>query len=502
MTDTTAATTYLRTSIVLRDQCIDVQLPADSPVEDVVYELIRYLKVLLTERSIDISWLDDADAVWTLEKFGRRQLDGEQTLAEQGVLDGERLWLTKDAKNETYPVLIDDSAEAVSTFAEEFPEWKYDVDAPRLSAYVLGAVGVILAITAALFTGWELKDDSPYRWPILAVTAGVGILSSVLSVLVIKGGNKLLGTALLSIGYAGVGAAAFCVIPRPPGLWHVAVTSAVVLVYAAMILPLTKGITRLHSAVISASAVIVVISIINFFFDFSPTVIAVEMATLAYLILLSSSKPAMMAGKVETPYVQAAGEDLTRDEESIGSVSRSSASSEVIESVVNQEEQNYAAHQYLIGITLGTLVTIIGGLVFGAFFVSDKTITLFVVTLSEQWLLFLFAASMSLSLLTRAMYYIYKDVTTILLWGAVASAVLYLGALVVGNAYANFEQIGVGAGLLVLFTVIGSLWALGRREIKSPTVRRWVELAILGVYATPVFWLGWMLDVYMKVRNR
>ena len=502
MAEAVASTTYLRTSIVLSDRCIDVQLPADSPVEDVVYELIRYLNVLLSERNIDTTWLVDADAVWTLEKFGRRQLDPEQSLAEQGVLDGERLWLTKNAKNETYPALIDDTAEAVSTYQDRFPEWKYDVDAPKQAAYILGTVGVFLSVAATLFVGWELKPDSVYRWPTMAALAGVGLLSTVLSILLVRGGDKRLGTAMLSVGYAGIGGVAFCGIPRPPGLWHVAVTAAILLVYAAVMLPLTKGITRLHAAVITASATLVIVCIINFFYLSSPTVIAVEAGTLSYLILLASSKPAMMAGRVETPYVPAAGESLSPHGESLGSVSRASSSSEVIESVVNQEEQNYAAHQYLIGIMLGNLSIIIGGMALGGFFVSDKIITLFVVSLSEQWLLFLFAASIAISLLTRAMYYIYRDVSLILVWSAVATVLLYLGSLAVGDAYKNFFQIGVGAGVFTLFTLVGSLWALSHREIKSPSVRRWVEILILGVYATPVFWLGWMLDVYMKVWYR
>lgn len=503
MVGSTMSTTFLRTSVVLSDRCIDVQLPADSPIEDVVYELIRYLNVLLSERSVDTSWLVDSDAVWTLERFGRRQLDPEQSLSEQGVFDGERLWLTKDARNETYPALIDDTAEAVSTYQDRFPEWKYDVDAPQQSAYIMGTVGVTLAVSTSVFVGWDLNTDSAYRWLAIAALSGVGVLSTVLSVLLIRGGSKLLGTSMLSVGYSCVGGVAFCAIPRPPGLWHIAVTSSILLVYAFVMLPMAKGVTRLHASVITASSAITFVCVINFFYLASPTVIAVEVSTVSYLILLASSKPAMMAGKVETPYVPAAGESLTPyGGERLGDVSRSSSSSEVIESVVNQEEQNYAAHQYLLGIMIGNLIAIIGSMALGGFFVSDRVITLFVVSLSEQWLMFLFATSIAISLLTRAMYYIYRDVSLLLVWSSLATVVAYLGALSVGNAYKNFPQIGIGIALLSLFTVIGGLWALGHREIRSPSVRRWSEILILGVYATPVFWLGWMLDMYMKVRNR
>src|SRR5699024_1177312 len=105
-----------------------------SAVEDVTYELIRHLNYEMSSKGLNTDWLTDANAVWTLERFGRRQLDDDQTLSEQGVMDGERLWLTKNAKNEKYPALIDDIAESVAKFQSALPEWKYSVTAPKFAA--------------------------------------------------------------------------------------------------------------------------------------------------------------------------------------------------------------------------------------------------------------------------------------------------------------------------------------------------------------------------------
>lgn len=91
-------------------------------MEDVVFELVRDLHRTLVERGIedDANWLYDPDAVWSLELFGRRQLDGEKSLAEQDVLDGSRLWLNKNAKNETYRHLLTTSLNRSLTTRNSF----------------------------------------------------------------------------------------------------------------------------------------------------------------------------------------------------------------------------------------------------------------------------------------------------------------------------------------------------------------------------------------------
>jgi hypothetical protein len=74
-TATAQATRYVRTSIVMRDCTVDVQLPADTPVEDVVFELIRYLNSELVRQGRDASWLRDIDAKWSLRAL-RSRADG------------------------------------------------------------------------------------------------------------------------------------------------------------------------------------------------------------------------------------------------------------------------------------------------------------------------------------------------------------------------------------------------------------------------------------------
>jgi len=489
-----STTKFLRTSIVLAGAdgaVIDVQLPAESRVEDVTYDLVRYLHDELSAQGRPAGWLLDSDAVWTLERFGRRQLDNEQSLAEQNLLDGERIFLTKNARNETYPALIDDIAESVAKYQETFPEWKYDVDAVRFSAISLAVVGISLMLGAGFLASWALETDTALRWPIVGALAAIALVCTALAVPLVRGGENLLGTSLLSLGYAGIGVAAFSAVPREPGLWHLAVTSAALLLFAAIAAPLAPGPVRLHSGVMSAAAPVVLISIGNFFYLSPSYVIGAQVAMVAFILILMSSRIAMMAAKVETPYVPAAGEALTRDETSLGSVNRSSSSREVIESVINQKEQNYAAHQYLVGILAGTLTVIVGSAALSGFYVDDR-----------RWYLFGFYIAVSMCLMYRARNDINRDVHSILLGASIATPFAYGIAMAVGDPYGNLWQIAATTAAIAVATLVGSLWALSQRLIKAPTVRRWFELVEFAMYSAPAVWLGLLMNVYMIARNR
>lgn len=500
-----ATTTYLRTSIILENHTIDLQLPAESPVEDVVFELVRDLHRTLVERGIedDANWLYDPDAVWSLELFGRRQLDGEKSLAEQDVLDGSRLWLNKNAKNETYPALIDDIAESVANYQEQFPEWSYEIDATRYASAFLGVLPAIALIGMAYLTGWGLHGDVPYRWEFVAVSGFITVLASVLGVILSRGDNfPILRVSLVSVGYLGVACTSFMCIPRGPSLWHFPMVTGCLLVYAAVILPLTRKPIVLHAAVITAAFTVLIVSSVNFFYHSSPSVVAIECATLAYLFILFSSRPAMMSGRVETPYVPAAGEAFTKGETSITDISHASSSGEVIESVINQKKQNYAAHEYLLGILIGGLAVIIASIGIAGVFLRDREISVFFLDLNEKWVLVLYVVCISFAMVLRARNYIDRDVHTILLVSAVLMIFAYLAALSVTNSQANIKEITVVATLFGVVTLVGSLWALGQKEIRSPITRRWLEILENFVYAFPVLWLGWMMNVYMMVRNR
>jgi type VII secretion integral membrane protein EccD len=486
------ATTFLRASIVLENLTVDVQLPADYPVESVVYEVLRYLNVSLIEQGYAVDWLTDADAEWTLERLGRRQLESERSLAEQGVEDGERLWLVKNARNEKYPALVDDLAEGVIQGQEEFPEWSYGVDAVKFASVALGAVGSLISLAAVYLIGWSPSLSAEYRWEAAGLVSAIALLFSILAVIVLNGKSSVLGASLLTAGYISTGAAAFLLVPRPPGMWHLAIVGSIILVYAAAMTALARGPIRIHAGAITAGVIVTSVITLNFLYLSPPSVIAAQLVTLGYLLTLPVIvKVSMVAGRIETPYVPAAGESLTKDEVSLADLNRGAASAEVIESAASQKEKNYAAHQYFVGITLGALTVVTLGSAMVGFFPSDR-----------PWVAFALVICVAASTMFNGRYQIDRAAHTVLLVGACAIVVAYVGALGISGAYANILQIVAASVMAVAVIVVGSLWTLGQKSINTPTVRRVFELLEYPFYATPVLTLIWLMDVWMKIRNR
>ncbi|TXH10732.1 MAG: type VII secretion integral membrane protein EccD [Spirochaetes bacterium] len=486
------STTFLRASIVLESLTVDVQLPADYPVESIVYEVLRYLNVSLIEQGYATDWLTDADAEWTLERLGRRQLESERSLAEQGVEDGERLWLVKNARNEKYPALVDDLAEGVVQGQEEFPEWSYGVDAVKFASVALGALGAVVSLAAVYLIGWSPSLASAWRWEAVAVIGGLAALYTVLSVIVLNGKSSVLGASLLSAGYVSTAVAAFLALPRPPGMWHMAVVGSAVLVYAAAMTSLARGPVRIHSGAITAGVIVTSIALFNYVYLSPPSVVAAQLVTLGYIFTLPFIvKVSMVAGRIETPYVPAAGEALTKDEVSLADLNRGAASAEVIESAASQKEKNYAAHQYFVGIILGALPMVVFGSAMVGFFPSDR-----------PWVAFALVMCVAASTMFNGRYQIDRDAHTTLLVGACLTVAAYVAALSVSGAYRNLPQIAAAAGIAVVVIVVGSLWTLSQKSINTPTVRRIFELLEYPFYATPVLTLIWLMDVWMKIRNR
>lgn len=499
-------TVYLRTSIVLPERTVDVQLPSNSAVEDVVFELIRYLNTELSQKGLDTKWLNDADAVWTLSRFGRRQLDNDKSLAEIGVMDGERLWLSKNEKNEKYPALMDDLAQSIADQQKQFDKWEYETDAVSMASIVTGTVLSFLAVLTAFAVKFALPETlGGYRYAALGGVGALTILSATLAIIMSRSENKKLGTSLLIASYVNVASLSLMVIPRPPSLWDLATLGAVTLVFAFFMIPFTKDAQIIHSSVVTAATCITVTVIANHFFRTSAVSTAVQCASVAYLTLIISSKLGQSLGKMERPHVHAPGESVIGEEEGddITDAALKSSGSDVIESVINHGKQSVDAHNYLIGVLLGAVSTIIVSCFFIGYLVAaDMEYTVTIFTLSASVLATLFVLCTAVTIVNRGRNYIHKDVTALMVSAAGISVAAYVLGLSVSHPYDNLKQIIISTGAAAAVAIIASLWTLAQRQIKSPTTRYWTELLANMFYATPIIWMGWMMDTYMKVRNR
>lgn len=488
------ATRYVRTSIVMRECTVDVKLPGDTPVEDVVFELIRYLNTELLKQNRDTKWLQEADAYWSLELFGGTQLDGDRGLWEQGVRDGVRLWLVKDAKNEKYPALIDDSAESVADYQEVFPDWRYEVDGIRFAVAALGVLSGFLSLAAVYFIGWAEPDDSVLRYPVVAFLAFVACLSIAVAGIVSKSDRESLTSCMVISGYMSAASAAFLVIPRHPGMWHAAVACAAVLVYGVIAYSVARTAATVHAAFIVMALVPAIVMGINAFYESSPEVIGAQVGTVSLLVMLGSRLPLSLA-KVAPPYVPAPGEPLVdpSNEKSVVDISKNSSSRAVIESVINQKPQNELAHKYQTGILFGTAFLMAVSAFLSGYTVEDPF----------KWGVCVFWIGAAASVMSRARNYVDRTAHVLLLAGSGAIIASYIIALMVAHPYSNRDQILAAAVVSALVVMIGSLFAIGQKKLFSPTRKFAMEIVERALYAVPVIVLGiWLMEAYTKVRNR
>ncbi|WP_425550176.1 type VII secretion integral membrane protein EccD, partial [Actinomycetospora succinea] len=125
-----AVTTASRVSVLAPRTRVDVALPPDVPLADL-------LPVLL-------DMTGESGAGWTLAPLGQGPVDASRTLASLGVLDGDQLVLRRRA-DAAPPPLFDDVVDAV---AEATPA-SYRAWGPGI-ARVLGLCGLALGLAGAV----------------------------------------------------------------------------------------------------------------------------------------------------------------------------------------------------------------------------------------------------------------------------------------------------------------------------------------------------------------
>jgi len=149
-------------TVVGRRRRLDVSLPGDVPVAELLGELV----MMLDEQ------VDGPPPAWGLVRLGGRVLDGERGLAPQGVGAGGLLFL-RDLADPVAPPAVDDYAGAVAAAIEAAPGRWTTVHLQGLlvlaaAIWLVGYGGVALAQVAQ-----DVTDASPL-FLLAATTAVVG----------------------------------------------------------------------------------------------------------------------------------------------------------------------------------------------------------------------------------------------------------------------------------------------------------------------------------------
>ncbi|AEN12988.1 MULTISPECIES: type VII secretion integral membrane protein EccD [unclassified Streptomyces] len=179
MTDTQVAE-LCRLTVRAPAKSIDLAVPADVPVADLLPAVLGYAGDNLEEAGID-------HGGWVLQRLGGEPLDEERTLDSYGLRDGDTLYLRP--RTEALPeVHLDDLVDGISTTMRDHPfGWT-----PKVSRWVLLGIAVAVLIGGMVVLAWP-GGSAPSR-AVFATATGLLLLAGA-------------GAASRAVGDAGAGAA-------------------------------------------------------------------------------------------------------------------------------------------------------------------------------------------------------------------------------------------------------------------------------------------------------
>ncbi|MFH9612029.1 type VII secretion integral membrane protein EccD [Streptomyces sp. NPDC017448] len=179
MTDTQVAE-LCRLTVRAPARSIDLAVPADVPVADLLPAVLGYAGDNLEEAGID-------HGGWVLQRLGGEPLDEELTLDSYGLRDGDTLYLRP--RTEALPeVHLDDLVDGISTTMRDHPfGWT-----SKVSRRVL--LGIVVAVLAGGVVVIAWPGGSSLSRAVFATAAGLLLLAGS-------------GAASRAVGDAGAGAA-------------------------------------------------------------------------------------------------------------------------------------------------------------------------------------------------------------------------------------------------------------------------------------------------------
>ncbi|MFG3553543.1 type VII secretion integral membrane protein EccD [Micromonospora sp. NPDC047557] len=192
MATKTATGGLSRITIVAPRTRMDLALPSDVPMADLLPTLLRYAGEDLADDGV-------RHGGWALSRLGGAPLDGGRTAAQLGVRDGEVLYF--NPRSASAPeVVFDDVVDAVATATTQRPG-SWQVGATRSFAVLFAAAAFGAGALAALFTG-------PPHLPgaLAALLVAVALLVGA-AVLARAAGDSGTGSVLAMVGlvHAGTG---------------------------------------------------------------------------------------------------------------------------------------------------------------------------------------------------------------------------------------------------------------------------------------------------------
>ncbi|OQO91098.1 type VII secretion integral membrane protein EccD [Saccharomonospora piscinae] len=455
----TGTTVFSRVTVVAPRTRIDVALPADVAVADLMPMLLEMAKETTPDGGA-------RHGGWALAKLGDAPLDPSRTLASLGIVDGELLQLRKRNENPP-PPLYDDVVDAIAEAEpDSFRPWTKET-AQRIG-HIAGGLALFSA-ALALFFGGPLYGGNGLA---VAIIAGVATIACVAVGATLVKAYDAKPTGVLIAAAGGLPLAfvsGFHIVPGGTLRASLLLASVlVVVVSAACILLMGTGITTFIAAATAGVFGLLAFLVATLIAHPAPGIAAGTTAiALAGISMLP--RATIWLAKLPLPHVPGTAEELKED---TGYPDYSSI-----------ERRTSVAHNYMTGLLVGS----------GAVTAVAAVIT---ATSGDIWGV-LTAVMATLVLLLRARTYANgSQAVALLTTGMVAAAGILLGWMWTENADGRLLWVFgtillLGAGALVLGVVFP-------HQRFSPPMRRTVEiieaiciasilplaLAVMGLYST------------------
>lgn len=461
----TGTTVFSRVTVVAPRTRIDVALPADVAVADLLPMLLN----MANETSPDGGARHGG---WSLAKLGDAPLDPSRTLASLGVLDGELLQLRRRNENPP-PPLYDDVVDAIAdSDPGSFRPWT------RETAQRTGRIAGGLALFAAaltLFLGGSLYGGSGL---ISAIVGGIGAVGFVALGAVLAKAYQAQATGVLIAAGGGLPFAfvsGFYVVPIDPSTSiraNLLLASVFVLIVAAIaIVVIGAGVTTFIAA--ATTAALGAIAFLCATLIAHPAAgIAAGAAAVSLGCLSVLPRATIWLAKLPLPSVPGTAEELKEDAG--------------FPDYTAIERRTSVAHEYMTGLLIGC---------------GAATAIAAIITASSPSVFgMILGVVATLALLLRARTYANGSQAVALLTTGIVSA----GGILVGWLWSAgpFDRLLWVFGALVLIAaaalVVGVIFPDQRF---SPPLRRTVEIIEAVCIATVLPLALAVMDLYSTLRH-
>ncbi|MEU5904032.1 type VII secretion integral membrane protein EccD [Micromonospora sp. NPDC047527] len=307
MATKTATGGLSRITIVAPRTRMDLALPSDVPMADLLPTLLRYAGEDLADEGV-------RHGGWALSRLGGAPLDGGRTAAQLGVRDGEVLYF--NPRSAAAPeIVFDDVVDAVATATNQRPG-SWQVGATRSFAVLFAAAAFGAGALAALFAG---PPHLPGALAALLVAVALLVGAAVLSR---AAGDSRTGAVLAVVGLVYAGAGGLLLLAGDRRLTelaspHALLAATAVVVFGAVAVLAVGDRYPLFFAALGVGAGAGLGALLCLAFGLDAAAAAAVVATIAFGAVPALPMAAYRLARLPVPSIPTGPEDLKTDSESV-----------------------------------------------------------------------------------------------------------------------------------------------------------------------------------------